>query len=109
MKAFIALVGLLTLVAFSGALMAADKPADKPKKASVKGEVVKVEGTKVTIKSKKADVVVDTNDKTEVIIEGKAGKVADLKAGQKVVATVTDGVATRIEVAKPKAAKPAAK
>src|SRR4051812_21055432 len=82
---------------------AADKKADEKKAKNVRGEVVKVEGNKVTIKAKDKEIVVTTDDKTEVMIEGTAAKVADLKAGQKVVVTPAEGTATKISVPKPKA------
>jgi len=50
--------------------------------------------------------VEDQAVKTQVTIEGNPGKVADLKAGQKVVVTPAEGTATKISVPKAKAAKP---
>jgi hypothetical protein len=77
------------------------KAAKADKKAALKGDVVKVEGTNLTISSgKKAnpkEVVVATDDKTVVVIVGKEGKLADIKAGQKVVVTPETGTAARIE------------
>jgi len=86
---------------------AADKKADEKKAKNVRGEVVKVDGNKITIKVKDKEVVVTTDDKTQVTIEGNAGKVSDLKAGQKVVVTPAEGTATKISVPKAKEKKPA--
>src|SRR3954469_5276451 len=88
---------------------AADKKADDKKAKNIRGEVVKIEGNKVTIKNKDKEIVVVTDDKTQVTIEGNAGKVADLKVGQKVVVTPAEGTATKISVPKAKEKKPAAK
>ena len=84
---------------------AADKKADEKKAKNVRGEVVKVDGNKVTIKVKDKEVVVTTDDKTQVTIEGNTGKVADLKPGQKVVVTPAEGTATKISVPKAKEKK----
>ncbi len=110
MKSLLALLVAFALIGFVGTAYAADPPAGKeaPKKEkNVRGEVVKVDGAKVTIKTKDKEIVVTTDDKTQVIIEGNAGKVADLKAGQKVVITPAEGTATKIQVPKPKAKKAA--
>ncbi|HEV8606828.1 MAG TPA: hypothetical protein VGQ99_15895 [Tepidisphaeraceae bacterium] len=108
MKVLLVLVVAIGLMGFVGPANAADPappPAKKEEKKAknVRGEVVKVDGNKVTIKVKDKEVVVTTDDKTEVMIEGSPGKVADLKAGQKVVVTPAEGTATKIAVPKPKA------
>ena len=83
-----------------------EKKADEKKAKNVRGEVVKVDGTKVTLKTKdNKEVVVTTDDKTEVTIEGNAAKLADLKPGQKVVVTPAEGTAQKISVPKPKKAE----
>jgi hypothetical protein len=107
MKLVLALVvafGMLGFVARAKAADPAPAPAkaDEKKAKSVRGEVVKVEGNKVTVKTKDKEVVVVTDDKTQVTIEGAPGKVTDLKAGQKVVVTPAEGTATKINVPKPK-------
>jgi len=111
MKSLLALLVGFALVGFVGTVLAADPaPAgkDAKKEKNVRGEVVKVEGTKVTVKTKDKEIVVETDDKTQVVIEGNPGKVADLKAGQKVVITPAEGTATKIQVPKAKAPKKAA-
>jgi hypothetical protein len=119
MKLPIALVVAVALMGFVGKSYAADEKAPAPapapakdaakKEKNVRGEVVKVDGAKVTIKTKgDKEVIVTTDDKTQVVIEGNPGKVADLKAGQKVIITPAEGTATKIQVPKPKA-KAAAK
>jgi len=84
---------------------APDKKADEKKAKNVRGEVVKVDGNKVTIKAKDKEIVVTTDDKTEVTIEGNAAKLADLKPGQIVVVTPAEGTAQKISVPKPKKAE----
>ena len=113
MKSLLALLlafGLMGFVATSYAADPAPAPAGKDeakKEKNVRGEVVKVEGDKVTVKTKDKEIVVATDDKTQVIIEGNPGKVADLKAGQRVVVTPAEGTATKIQVPKVKAKKAA--
>src|SRR5438876_4594488 len=113
MKSLLAVLVAFALMGFVGTALAADPaPAgkDAPKKEkNVRGEVVKVEGAKVTVKTKDKEIVVTTDDKTQVVIEGNPGKVADLKAGQKVIITPAEGTATKIQVPKPKAEKKADK
>jgi hypothetical protein len=93
-----------------GVVNGADKPA-KAKKNTIKGAVVKVDGTKLIVNSGKKggdkEVTVETNEKTVIIIEGKEGKLADLKPGQRVTVSPETGVAEKIEVPTPKAKKDA--
>jgi hypothetical protein len=108
----IGVMGFVSRVHAADPAPAPGAKADEKKPKNVRGEVVKVEGNKVTIKNKNKEIVVTTDDKTEVMIEGTAAKLADLKAGQKVVVTPAEGTATKIAVPKPKAKadkKPAAK
>ena len=112
MKLVFALLVSLGVMGFVSRAYAADPPApekkaDDKKAKNVRGEVVKVEGNKVTIKAKDKEIVITTDDKTQVTIEGTAGKVADLKVGQKVVVTPAEGTATKISVPKTKEKKPA--
>jgi len=114
MKLVFALLVSLGVMGFVSRAFAADPPpaqkkADDKKAKNVRGEVVKIDGNKVTIKNKDKEIVVITDDKTQVTIEGNAGKVADLKVGQKVVVTPAEGTATKISVPKAKEKKPAAK
>jgi hypothetical protein len=101
-------LGMLGFVtrAYAADPPAADKKADEKKAKNVRGEVVKVDGNKVTIKVKDKEIVIATDDKTQVTIEGNAGKLADLKPGQKVVVTPAEGTATKISVPKAKEKKP---
>lgn len=105
---------------------AADKkPGDKSagaKGKGVRGTVVKVDGLALTVSAKGADgvmqeTVVTTDDKTIVILDGKEGKLADLKHGQQVVVMAAESdKPARIQaktpgkqVDKPKGEKPADK
>jgi hypothetical protein len=98
MQGFGKFLAVLALVGFCGVSFAADKPAAGAKKAGLRGEVVSVDGTNVKIKTKDGEVTVATDASTAVQIEGKEGKVADLKAGQKVMVTPETGTATKIVV-----------
>jgi hypothetical protein len=111
------LAAVLAVVLMVGVVNAADapKPEKKAGKAGLRGEVVKVDGTNLVISSGKKDakkeVTVATDDKTVVTIGGNPGKLADLKAGDRVSVTPDTGTATKIEAGAPKAGKkaPAAK
>ena len=112
MKVWTKLFAVLAMVALVSAVNAADpKPPKAAKKASLKGAVVKVDGTKLVVNNGKKggdkEVTVETNDKTVVMIEGKEAKLADLKPGQRVTVTPDTGVAEKIEVPIPKAKKDA--
>ena len=72
------------------------------------GVVVKVEEAKVTVKAGEQEVVVVTDAKTAVTVDGKEAKVADLKAGQKVVVTPVEGIATKIKAHTPRVEAPKA-
>jgi ABC-type enterochelin transport system substrate-binding protein len=76
---------------------------DAPK--CLTGTVVKVDGANVTVKAAEKEVVVATNDKTVVTIDGKEAKVADLKAGMAVTVTPDTGTATKIVATTPKPAE----
>jgi len=107
MRFVLGLLVAIGVMGFVSRVHAADpapaQKADEKKAKNVRGEVVKVDGNKVTIKAKDKEIVVTTDDKTEVVIEGTAAKLADLKAGQRVVVTPAEGIATKIAVPKPKA------
>lgn len=47
--------------------------------------------------AEKDAVKVSTNDKTEVVIDGKKGKPADLKEGNSVKVTIIEDIAVKIE------------
>jgi hypothetical protein len=95
-------VGLLAGQVFG---VAAEAPAKLP---TLAGIVVKVEEAKVTVKAGEQEVVVVTDAKTAVTVDGKEAKVADLKAGQTVVVTSVEGTATKIEATTPKVEAPKA-
>lgn len=73
--------------------------------ATIKGKIVKVEGANVTIKSGRGDaakeIVVVTDDKTVVTIDGATKTVADLKEKMRVTVTPATGTATKIEAKTP--------
>ncbi len=76
MKVVLAMLVAFGLMGYVGHAYAADPapaPAQKDakKEKAVRGEVVKVDGNKLTIKGKdNKEIVVTTDDKTEVNIEG---------------------------------------
>ena len=89
---------LMIVLAIAGIAMVA-QAKDKAAKGDpvLKGTVSKVDGANVTVTTaKKGDVVVATDDKTVVTVDGKDAKVADLKADMKVVVTPATGTATKI-------------
>ena len=94
MLAGVMVLGLVSIVT------AADAPA------TLKGKIVKIDGVNVTIKTgghgtPAKEVVVVTDDKTVVTIDGTVSKVADLKEKMRVVVTPATGTATKIEAKTP--------
>jgi hypothetical protein len=65
----------------------------------VTGKVVKVDGRTLVITIKKQEVTVTTDDKTRIVIDGKAGgTLADIQAGMQVKVIPETGTATKIAV-----------
>jgi len=81
---------LVSLLIVTGAAMAATAAGTVKSVDAAKGTLV------VTVEGK--DVDVKTTDKTEVTIDGKAGKLADVKAGNKATVTHEGGTASKIAV-----------
>jgi len=110
MKTWSKLAAVLTVVALLCAVQTVEAAKVKP----LRGQVVKVDGTNLVIKTGKRgeqkEVTVATDTKTAVMIEGKPAKLADLKAGQKVNIMMADetgaGPAVKIAVPPAKTAKP---
>jgi len=99
---------LVVLGVAAGLLAGQVMGADEAKPTTLAGTVVKVEEAKVTVKAGEQEVVVVTDDKTVVTVDGKEANVADLKAGQEVVVTPAEGTATKIEATTPKVEAPKA-
>lgn len=101
-----ALALTFALAGFAQAAPKADKAARKAK--ALAGQVVSVDGTKLTIKTRDQDknvkeVVVTTDASTKVTVDGKDGKLSDISAGMRVKVSPAEGLATSIEAT---AAKP---
>lgn len=88
-------------------VMAADQPGAPAQKAEdgskVKGKITKVDGKTITVGDKSFTI----DDKTEILVGKKAGTAEDLKVGANIVASVKDGVASKVQVQAPKAARKA--
>ena len=99
MKLVSKMLALVVALGFVSAVSAKDAGG---KSSAVKGLVTKVSGDKITIKSghgdaaKEMEISTDTN--TKVTIDGKDGKVGDIKEGNHVSVTPSSGTATAIEV-----------
>lgn len=98
-----ALFAAVVVASVSLAFAADDaKPAHKPFDG-VRGKIAKVDGANVTVTTmnretkETKDVVVATDDKTAVKIDGKEAKVADLKEGMYAKITPATGTAATIE------------
>jgi hypothetical protein len=102
----LAMLAVVLMVAQVG--MAADKGKDRPKRKrpdGIRGKVVKVDGSNLTITPyvrgrkkddpKPDDVTVDASE-AEVIIDRKPGKLEDLAAGNFVFITPKEGKAKKI-------------
>jgi hypothetical protein len=104
--ALLLFVGAILGIMVAQAVGQGTAPAPTPTKpATLKGTVVKVEGTNVVVKAAGKEVTVATNDKTMVTLDGNAAKVGDLKAGMHVVVTPAEGIATEIKATSPKVEK----
>lgn len=78
-----------------------DGQKDKKEKKSRYGKVVSVSGTSITIetgpKDNKTQEVIETNADTKISVNGKEGKLADIKEGMWINAKPADGVATHVK------------
>lgn len=76
----------------------------------LRGKIVKVDGVNVTVSTGRGDkakeVVVVTDDKTVVTVDGVAAKVADLKEGMYVKVAPATGTATEIKAVTKKPERP---
>jgi len=98
------LLALMTVVALVGVAVIAQDTATRPRgPRGLRGQIVKVEAGKITVKpmvrpggEAREDVVVTTGEKTTVTIDEKEAKVADLKADMWVVVTPMEGTAEKI-------------
>jgi hypothetical protein len=134
-RIFTLVAGLVVVGMLSSAVLAAEKTEKKDAKdapmkkdAPITGQIIKIDGKTLTLAKKKdakagEEQVIKVNDKTKVLIEGETpaaekkegekkpapkmteGKIEDLKVGQMVRVTATEGVASKIEIRKAQAAK----
>lgn len=99
-------MAVLAVVAVAGAVEAAEpaKPAKPAKPADLRGEIVKVDGKTITIKTsakrgEQKEVSATLDDKTAIVDEDeKALTLADLKVGQKVRVSPETGTPTKVEI-----------
>src|SRR5437763_1695930 len=83
--------------------------AKKPPRATLESLVISVDGTNLILNS--ADekhftrITLATSGKTEVTIDGKPGKLSDLKEGQHVITSPAKGAPQLVEAKKPKNGK----
>jgi len=98
------LLALAAVLGMAGFAMAQDAPKEAPKKTrtpGLRGKIVKVEGTNVTISQRARgggeakEVTVDASA-AAVTLDGKEAKVADLKADMFVTITPETGKAEKI-------------
>ncbi|MCY2954452.1 MAG: hypothetical protein NTU53_21185 [Planctomycetota bacterium] len=102
MRVMVKVCAVMAVLMFTGIASAQkDAASGKGKGQMLDGRVVKVEEGKMTVASGKGDkakeTAVATSDKTQVLINGLPGKLADLKAGQVVRVTQASDTATRIQ------------
>ena len=112
MKYVIALVALVGFLGFSSFVHAEDAAKLTPKNGKHAGHFVKVDGKNLVYKGGKKgagkEYEVATDDKTKVTIDGKEGKLDDIKPDTLIEVTVADKIATVI-AATTAPAKPDAK
>jgi hypothetical protein len=107
----VAAVAVLGLVSWA---LASVEPTTKPKHDGVRGQIVKIDGNNITIKTRARgetegkEVVVKTDDKTVFTLDEKEAKLADLKADYWVRVTPAEGTATKVNAftKKPERRKP---
>jgi hypothetical protein len=100
------LLAVVAILGLAGMAYAADEPSPspspKPKFDGIGGKIVKVDGAKITVKTRAhrgedaKEVVVTTDDKTTVTLDDKDAKVADLKVDMFVRVSPAEGTATKI-------------
>ena len=100
MKKAIALFALIATLSLTYAVMADDAPTTKPAHAAaLRGKVESVDGLVITIKSKKnGELTVTTDANTTFTLDGKPATLADVKAGEALTATPSEGVATEVKL-----------
>ena len=101
MKLVSKMLALVVALGFVSAVSAKDAAKGDKAGSGVKGLVTKVSGDKITVKSGHGDaakeVEISTDANTKVTIDGKEGKVADIKEGHHVSVTPSSGTALTIE------------
>lgn len=101
MRVMAKVCAVMAVLMLTGIAGAQTDTRGKTKGQVLEGQVAKVEEGKVTVKSGKGEKARETavaaTDKTEVLIDGLPGKLAELKAGQVVRVTHANEVATRIQ------------
>jgi hypothetical protein len=92
----------LAVAVLVGFLLAPLVMAADVKPTTFKGTIVEIKDkVKVVVKDKDGKKVdFNTDAKTEVSIDGKKGKVADLNSGMEVTVTPPKGLATKIDAKK---------
>lgn len=83
--------------------------AKKPPPTSFNALVIKLDGSTLLLSAADGNhfkqVAVQTNDKTQVLIEGNPGALTDLKPGQRVIVSPPSGTAAKIEEKAPRNGK----
>ena len=99
MKKLLALFALIAALSFTCAVRADDSATTKPAKAAaLRGKVESVDGLVITIKSKTGEATVTTDANTTFTLDGKPATLADVKAGERLTATPSEGVATEVKL-----------
>jgi phosphate-selective porin len=94
-KAF-ALLAFIASLSLTCAVMA-QQPTTKPAKG-LRGKVESVDGLIITIKNKNGEASVTTDANTTFTLDGNPATLADVKAGERLVAIPADGVATEVKL-----------
>ena len=87
----------LAVVAFASMALAEDKKVENPT-----GVFVSSTAGKITIKQHAEEKTYDLAASVKVTVKGKDGKIEDLKAGDHLKLTMTDGKVSAIEAVEPK-------
>jgi hypothetical protein len=108
-KNAVKIFALIAALSMTCAVMAQDATTQPAAGASLKGRVSKVEGLVITITSKAGETAVTTDANTTFTLDGKPATLADVKAGERLTATPSSGVASEVKLVsgKKKGKKPA--
>jgi len=98
--ALLAVIGLANVAWGVQPVPAKSTPKPKAKITSVRGDLVKVDGSHVIVKTKQKQITLTAGSRTAITKAGKTAKLSDLKKGDKVLVTMSGSKVQKITVQK---------